>query len=148
MTEPLSDDVRHLLERMHALTDDDLWLLADMWQREDADARRAAWTRIKSAIKASGDQDALDEVREAITAWMRTGRNDFQGIEGLLGRASGIAVGRQAAAPALIDAAAAMVAAGQIEEQDVAVLIRPWQALEESDEGDDSPTENGQAAAP
>jgi hypothetical protein len=121
---------------MESLTDDDTWLLADLWQREDAAARRSAWSSAKAVIEARANQRALDDVRDAVATWMGAGRTDFQGIEGLLGRAGGVAGGRQAAAPAVIDAAAAILAAGGIEVGEEAVLFRPWRSLSDTDEGD------------
>lgn len=138
MSKSLPDDLSRLLARLDSLTDDDLWMLEDMWQREDGEARRAAWVRVKSAIADSTAADALDEARAAVTAWMRAGPGDYKGIGGLLGRPSAMFGARQGAAPALIDAAAAMVAAEKIDETDIAVLVRSWQALDDMDEGDHS----------
>ena len=131
-----TDEIDRLLAHLDELTDDDVWFLADLWQHEDSAARQRAWMRAKAAIEAAGYAKALNDVRAAVGDWMKATRADFHGIEGLLGSASGVTGGRQAAAPAAIDAAAAILAGDALDKDDQAVLSRPWQTLvsEDSDQ--------------
>jgi hypothetical protein len=67
---------------------------------------------------------------------MQTTSSDFQGIEGLMGGSGGAAGARRAAAPALIDYAAALLAGDALDETEKAVLVRPWNSLTEDEAAD------------
>jgi hypothetical protein len=125
----ISDEIDRLIARLGSLTADDVQFLADLWRQEDSAARQRAWASAKPAIEAAGNSDVLMEVREAVGAWMKASRADFSGIEGLLGAPGGIAGGRRAAAPAVVDAAAAIVAGAALDETEREVLSRPWEVL-------------------
>ena len=133
----LSDHARaeldELLASMELLEDDDVAYLAELWEKEDGDARRSAWGKAKPAIEMRGLTRDLDRVRTSVSSWMQANASDFQGIEGLLGGAGGPAGVRRAAAPAFIDAAAAILAGDTLEEGERSVLIRPWQRLTEEE---------------
>lgn len=122
-------DLDALLASLDQLTDDDVRFLADLWQHQDAAARRRAWAKAKVAIERNGSDRELTRVRTAVGEWMQANRADFQGIEGLLGSAGPVAGGRRSAAPALIDAAAAIAAGDELEGDDRDVLLRPWRAM-------------------
>jgi hypothetical protein len=122
-----------LLAGLDLLTDDDVWYLADLWSKEDDAARRRAWVKAKSAIEASGLISELDRVRSSVGAWMQANSSDFTGIEGLLGSAGQGASGRRGAAPAFIDAAAAILAGDALDEGDKRVLLGPWRGLGEDE---------------
>jgi hypothetical protein len=133
----LSDHARaeldELLASMELLEDDDVAYLAELWEKEDGDARRSAWGKAKPAIEKAGLTRELDRVRTAVGSWMQASASDFQGIEGLLGGAGGPAGVRRAAAPAFIDAAAAILAGDALVEGDRKVLAGPWRALTEEE---------------
>jgi hypothetical protein len=139
----LSDDAQAeldtLLASLDLLTDDDAWYLADLWAKEDDAARRQAWGRAKAAIEASDLISELDRVRNSVGAWMQASSSDFTGIEGLLGSSGSGASGRRGAAPAFIDAAAAILAGDALDEGDEKVLLGPWRALGE-DEAEAQPS--------
>lgn len=131
----LSDHARaeldELLASMELLGDDDVEYLAELWEKEDGDARRSAWRNAKPAIEKAGLMRELDRVRASVGSWMQANASDFQGIEGLMGGSGGPAGARRAAAPAFIDYAAAILAGDVLGEDERAVLTRPWQRLTE-----------------
>jgi hypothetical protein len=118
-----------LLASLDMLTEDDVWYLAEMWQQEDAGARKRAWAKARLAIEKNGSDPELTRVRTAVGQWMQASRSDFHGIEGLLGSAGGGAGGRRTAAPAFVDAAVAILAGGALEDEHRSVLLGPWQKL-------------------
>jgi hypothetical protein len=128
-------DLETLLASLDLLTDDDVWYVADLWSKEDEAARRQAWAKAKAQIEASGLTSELDRVRGSVGAWMQANSSDFTGIEGLLGSAGSGASGRRGAAPAFIDAAAAIIAGDALDERDQKVLLGPWRGLAEDDAG-------------
>ncbi|HUP82790.1 MAG TPA: hypothetical protein VM284_01205 [Candidatus Limnocylindria bacterium] len=135
----LSDHARaeidELLASMELLSDDDVYVLADLWEKEDADARRSAWVKAKPAIETAGLMKDLDRVRMSVGEWMQTSSSDFQGIEGLMGGSGGPAGARRAAAPAFIDYAAAILANDALDEAERRVLVHPWSSLSEDQSG-------------
>lgn len=133
----LSDHARAALDELQAsmdlLSDDDVVFLAELWEKEDQAARRSAWMKAKAAIDSAGLLRDLDRVRIAVGEWMQASSSDFQGIDGLLGGTGGPAGARRAAAPALIDYAAATLAGDALDESDRGVLVRPWSSLTEDE---------------
>ena len=115
------------------MTDDDVWYLADLWAKEDDAARRRAWVKAKARIEAAGLTRDLDRVRTSVGEWMQSNSSDFTGIEGLLGSAGSGASGRRGAAPAFIDAAAAIMAGDVLDEAEQKVLLGPWRGLAEDE---------------
>src|SRR5438876_467841 len=103
-------ELDELLASMELLSDDDITFLAELWQKEDESARRAAWVKAKAAIEKAGLMRELDRVRTSVGQWMQASASDFQGIDGLLGGAGGPQGVRRTAAPAFIDVAAATLA--------------------------------------
>jgi len=124
------DEIEQILGRLDSLTDDDVWFLADQWQKEDAAARRRAWAKAKSGVEAAASESILTEVRRVVGDWMKAERTDFHGIQGLLGSAGSMAAGRQAAAPAVLDAVVATLAADALDDYDRDVLLGPWRSLD------------------
>jgi hypothetical protein len=118
-----------LLASMDLMTDDDAWFLADQWGLEDAAERKRAWASAKTAIEERGLMKELDRVRGSIGGWMAASKSDFQGVAGLMGSAGSGAGARQSAAPALVDAVAALLAGDGLSDDEAGVLLRPWQAL-------------------
>ena len=134
---PISDHARaeidELLASMDLLADDDIAYLAELWDKEDQGARGNAWAKAKPAIEKAGLMRDLDKVRLSVGAWMQANSSDFQGIEGLLGGAGGPAGTRRAAAPAFIDAAAAILAGDALDADEQRVLAGPWRMLTEDE---------------
>ena len=124
-------DIDELLASMDLLSDDDVFDLAESWAKVDEDARRDAWVKAKAAIEQAGLMKELDRVRVSAGEWMQANSSDFHGIEGLMGGAGGPAGARRAAAPALIDFAAAILAGDALDEEDRRVLVHPWRKLTE-----------------
>jgi hypothetical protein len=122
-----------LLAGLDLLTDDDVWYLADLWSKEDDAARRRAWVKAKTAIEEADLTRDLDRVRSSVGAWMQSNSSDFTGIEGLLGSSGSGASSRRGAAPAFIDAAAAILAGDALDEGEQKVLLRPWRELGEDE---------------
>jgi hypothetical protein len=129
---PLSSDSQAeldtLLASLELMTDDDAWFLADQWGQEDATARQRAWASAKTVIEKRGLTQELDRLRGSIGGWMASNSSDFQGLASIFGSAGSGASARQSAAPALIDAAAALLAGDGLSDEDAGVLLRPWQA--------------------
>ena len=128
-----------LLASLDLLTDDDVWYLSDLWSKEDDAARRRAWVKAKTAIEQSGLTREMDRIRSSVGSWMQANSADFQGIQGLLGSAGEGASGRRGAAPAFVDAAAAILAGDALDEADQMVLLGPWRTLGE-DEAEAQPS--------
>ena len=118
-----------LLASLELMTDDDVWYLADLWAKEDDGARRQAWVKAKATIERAGLTRDLDRVRTSVGEWMQANSSDFTGIEGLLGSAGSGASGRRGAAPAFIDAAAAIIAGDALDEGQQKVLLGPWRGM-------------------
>ena len=133
----LSDHARAELDELVAsldlFADDDVAYLAELWEKEDGDARRSAWAKAKPFIEKAGLTRDLDRVRMSVSAWMQANASDFQGIEGLLGGAGGPAGVRRAAAPAFIDATAAILAGDALDPVEQRVLAGPWRTLTEEE---------------
>ena len=128
-----------LLASLDLITDDDAWFIADQWSQEDAAERKRAWASAKAVIEKRGLMRELDRIRGSIGGWMATKGSDFQGIDGLLGSAGSGAGARQSAAPALVDAVAALLAGDGLSDDEAGVLLRPWQAFgaDEDEPGND-----------
>jgi hypothetical protein len=126
-------EIDELRASMDMLADEDVDYLAEMWEKEDQGARGDAWAQAKPAIEKAGLMKELDRVRISVGEWMRTSSSDFQGIQGLMGSSGGPADARRAAAPAFIDAAAAILAGDALDADARKVLARPWRSLTEDE---------------
>jgi hypothetical protein len=133
----LSDHARaeidEMLASMELLDDDDVEYLAELWEKEDQAARGAAWAKAKPAVEQAGLMKDLDRVRMSVGSWMQASSSDFQGIQGLMGSSGGPAGARRAAAPAFIDAAAAILAGDALDADEQRVLAGPYRSLTEDD---------------
>jgi hypothetical protein len=141
------DELDLLLDELGPLTDDDMHLLVEVWDEQDDSTRRRAWTRAKAEIERRGMERRLEQVRHEVGRWAAAGRSDYHGIGGLLGMPADQARLRTLAAPALLDAAVAILTGSALPYDEHDVLMRPWQALnEQADESvaeDDSFTDGG-----
>ena len=100
--------------------------MAQLWQEEDAAARKRAWQRAKTTIERARLTEVLDRARDDVGFWMQATPSDFQGIGGLLGQEGDHVSVRRAAAPAVLDAVAALLAERDLPESDYDLLTRPW----------------------
>lgn len=127
---PVEDQIDAILDRLEELTDEDALVLADAWRAEDAAIRRRAWAKAKRYIGDSRRGRSLDEARSAVGRWAAAGRSDFHGIGGLLGQPSDATRIRHGAAPAILDAVAAVLTGDALDEDEHETMIRPWQSLD------------------
>lgn len=118
-------DVRDLLERLPYLGQGELMALAGAHEAE-GDARRAAWRAVEAAARARDGGRDLDRLRAEVTAWA-TRLDVIVGYE--TGTSSQVVEARRAAAPAVLDAAAALLLADDLPEADRAVLLGPWHSV-------------------
>ncbi len=123
------DELDALISGMSSLTDDDVLVLTELWQREDGDVRRQAWMKAQAAMKDSGNEKALDRLRQTVGEWTQARSSDFQGLQGLLGSAGMSATARQAAAPAIIDKAVAILGRDRLDQAEYMALSRPWNTI-------------------
>jgi hypothetical protein len=121
--------VAALVVRLRTLSEHEKAELAASWDEHSATARQEAWSRAKPVITQRGGSALLDRARADIAAWARLDRRDFSGIDGLLGRPSPEVDDRRLAALATIDAAAGLLAAGELSEIDRAALCGPWEQV-------------------
>lgn len=128
------DELDRLLEALDPLTEDEMLVLVEAWDEQDEATRRRAWAKAKQEISRRGLDRTLERARHSVGRWAAAGRSDYHGIGGLLGLPGGEARLRMLAAPAVLDAVAAMLAERILEDDELEVLMRPWQALQ--DEGE------------
>ncbi|HWH36235.1 MAG TPA: hypothetical protein VNT28_00480 [Candidatus Limnocylindrales bacterium] len=124
------DQLDLLLDELDLLTEDDIPLLVEAWQREDDAARRRAWSRAKAEIDRRRLGGALDRARSEVGRWAAAGRSDYHGIGGLMGMPTREAQERAQAAPAILDAVVALLAGQALDDEEHAILAAPWQALQ------------------
>ncbi len=127
----VEETLEQLLGELPSITEEDALLMAQLWADEDQAARQRAWQRAKATIERKGLTKALDNARKEVTGWMQATSSDYQGISGLLGREGDHMIVKRAAAPAVLDAVAALLAERDLFGEDYDVLSRPWRiALE------------------
>jgi hypothetical protein len=122
------DEVDRLLDRLATLSDDEVALLAAAWQEENDVARQRAWQTVKPSLRHGRLDRVLDRARSEVGRWAAVGRSDFSGIGGLLGQPVEQANARMRAAPAVLDAVAAILAEDVLDREDWVVLSRPWKS--------------------
>jgi hypothetical protein len=120
-----------LLDGLGPLTEDDMLVLVEAWEREDEPARRRAWGRAKDEISRRGLDRSLEHARHTVGRWAAASRSDYHGIGGLLGLPTDGARLRMLAAPAVLDAAVALLAESGLDDEEQATLMRPWRSLME-----------------
>jgi hypothetical protein len=123
-----------LIDALWELSVEDTLLLGQLWSEDGAETRQRAWQRAKPAIERAGLDDLLNQVRGEVGQWMQATPADYQGIGGLLGRESGEVLIRRAAAPAVLDAAAGVLAEPDLMIEDVDALLHPWRVANEPDD--------------
>ncbi|HVM29780.1 MAG TPA: hypothetical protein VM305_03300 [Candidatus Limnocylindrales bacterium] len=136
MNQRVDEQVDLLLEQLGPLTEDDMLVLVEAWEREDEAARRRAWTRAKTEISQRGLDRSLEHARHTVARWAAAGRSDYHGIGGLLGLPNDGARLRMLAGPAVLDAVVGMLAGDGLDDLERDTLTRPWRALHESAEAD------------
>src|SRR5688500_10512413 len=122
-------ELEPLIASMSSPNDEDVQLLIDAWEREDADARTRAWADAQVALKRRRLDRTLDDFRQAVGQWAMPRATDFQGVEGLLARADLSATDRQIAARAILDKAVSILGRDGLTQDDVLVLSRPWDSI-------------------
>ena len=128
MRETRRDEVAHLLEELPYLDRGELLALAGA-QKQDQVARRAAWQAVEDAADAEDGRRTLDRVRHEVAAWATrlgaiVGDEVGSGLVDLM-----LADVRKAAAPTILDAAAALLYQDARSESDQAVLLGPWHLI-------------------
>lgn len=119
------DEVADLLAELPYLDRGELLALAGA-QRRDQVARRAAWQAVESAAGTQDGGRELDRLRHEVAAWATrlgaiVGDEAGSGLADLM-----LADVRKAAAPTILDAAAALMYGDHLSEADEAVLLDPW----------------------
>ena len=121
------DEVADLLAELPYLDRGELLALAGARKKHQA-ARRAAWRAVEDA--ASQDRGrGLDRLRREVAAWATrlgaiVGDEAGSGLADLM-----LADVRKAAAPTVLDAAAALLYQDDLSESDRAVLLDPWLSI-------------------
>jgi hypothetical protein len=118
------EEVADLLEELPYLDRGELLALAGA-QQENQVARHAAWRAVEDAAAQDGGRE-LDRLRHEIAAWATrlgaiVGDEAGSGLADLL-----LADVRKAAAPTVLDAAAAVMYQDDLSESDRAALLSPW----------------------
>ncbi len=117
------DSVEEFLESLDELLDVQLLEIHATWRRTDPRARERAWTAAAAAAARSGLTERLGQVREAATQWAtRSPTGPWLYSFNDMGRADM----RRQAAPALADAAVALLLGDHLDEKSGDVLIAPW----------------------
>jgi hypothetical protein len=128
--------VGDLLEALPTINDGDVMALTAFRAGEDADALAAARARAEAAVAAAGRGDALAAARSRVERWAeKTGGGEVAAFLGGTDGMRRVAL-RLEAAPAILDAALAFVAGGDISDDDAAVLGAAWGELGAGDDDD------------
>ncbi len=120
-------DVEGFLAELPRLDRGQLLAIEAAWESTDPAARAIAWTTVQGRAVASGREKDLERGREAIVHWAST-------PEAITGQESGTRLDllltdlRRRAAPALIDAAAAVLLGDALDEGTRDVLLSPWRS--------------------
>jgi hypothetical protein len=124
VTDARTDEVADLLDELPYLDRGQLLALAGA-QKKNQVARRAAWRAIKDTAAQDGGRD-LDRLRHEVAVWA-TRLGAIVGDEAGTGLADlMLADVRKAAAPTVLDAAAALLYHDDLSESDRAILLGPW----------------------
>ena len=117
------DGVEEFLESLDELLDVQLIEIHATWRGTDPQARERAWTAAAVAAAGSGLTERLGKVREAAIQWAtRSPTGPWLYSFNDMGRADM----RRQAAPALADAAVALLLGDLLDEKSGEVLIAPW----------------------
>ena len=134
-------------ERAGHLDLPDLAFLAAAWRAADDGARDRAHRAAREALREPDRASAFDAVSAEIRAWSQAAVGPWTWE---WGATKDIDRGdrRRAAIPALVDAAAAIIARDAISDVDREALLAPWFATVGEDRLEDAPPEIGNGRAP
>ncbi len=128
MTSGSRIELEELFARLPRLDRGELFALAGAHHVRDA-AREEAWKSVREVVATDRVEQDLDRLRSEIGAWAThlgsiTGQEAGTGTSELL-----LADARRAAAPAVLDAAVALLLGSRLPERDRTVLLRPWRRV-------------------
>jgi hypothetical protein len=133
MSRAFEHQLDEMLDLLASLDDDDVLGLIEAWEVEDPGERRRAWTTASEHVRRSRLDRQLDRARTQVGRWAAAGGASFGGLGGaLLGQPDAPSRLRMAAAPAFLDAVAALLAVDALDADQRAVLTRPWQSLDDA----------------
>ena len=103
-------------------------LLAAAWKTVKPQDRDAAWASVHDAIEATGRAELLEDVRRQVELWGRSAGGSPWTWQ--FGTMTDVDRGniRRAAMPAILDAAAAVLARDRLSPRDLEILAGPWDA--------------------
>ncbi len=130
---PNGDRVLAFLEQLKGVDLERARALGAAWTAADPDARADAWRTVKAAAGEAGRERALQRVRDEVLRWAATWQGWAWGPFGLEGVPQGLtnADTWAGAAPAAMDAGAALVVGDLLPAEVAEVLRAPWAALVE-----------------
>ena len=123
---PNTELVADLLLRLDGLTAEQATMLSRCWASADRSELARAHAAVKDAVReAREDPEAHSQVQRAqdrLLAWT----SEVPTARSWIGRVSGVQLAREAAAPPIADAIAALVLADVLDRADARVLYAPW----------------------
>ncbi len=119
--------VEDFLDSLDDLNEVQLMEIYAAWQARDREAHQHAWTSAVAAAATSGLTTEMHAARDAALAWAIKGTNapwpyGFR-MEDMWSQL------KRQAAPALADAAAAIVLSGRLDQVAEAALLGPWRSI-------------------
>ncbi len=124
-----ADSAQGILDRLRTLDEHQVRMLHGMWQGMDAATRTRAWRRGTRALDARHESQLLEEAKAAVARWVRDYASGTMATPYELDqsfRDSGRLDGRIAAAPAILDAMLATLAADALDPAEHEELLGPW----------------------
>lgn len=118
-----------LLDRIAHLDREELRELAAAWRAVAPADREGAWVAVRRALRLTGRDRILEDVREQIELWGRAAGGSPWTWQ--FGTMTDVDRGneRRAAMPALLDAAAAIIARDRLDDDELAALGGPWDSV-------------------
>jgi hypothetical protein len=118
-----------LLDRIAHLDREELRELAAAWRAVAPADRDRAWTSVRRALRATGRNAILEDVRGQIELWGRAAGGSPWTWQ--FGTMTDVDRGneRRAAMPALLDAAAARIARDRLDNGELVALSGPWDSV-------------------
>ena len=117
-----------LMEMVVKLSPVELREVRAAWDELDESKRRRTWLRVKQALRQTRRQPLMDETRERVRAWV----NDVPALMGIYNFHAFPGVNledpltaKSEAAPAVLDAAAALIVGDLLDQDDRELLERP-----------------------
>jgi hypothetical protein len=120
-------DLDRFLDGLSALDRGQLLAIAGTWETADSTARAAAWRSARRVAEALGWTHELDRTRETVAGWATT-RLAITGWDSGAGMDRVLIDIRGRAAPALMDAAAAILLGDRLDEPSRAALLAAWES--------------------